>query len=163
MVNRAYIIAPLVVSVTFLIFPFVVYYGSMIMVVTSDSMLPVLKPYDLIVVERTTVDQIKVGDIVVFDTHIEEYGIVAHRAVEVFDDRGKIGIDTKGDNADSPDPWVVHDEDLIGRVTHVVPSMGVLLIDPVRYAIVAVVIITAISLVNDIYKEQKMQSGKTVQ
>jgi len=163
MVNKAYIIAPLVVSVTFLIFPFVVYYGSMILVVTSDSMLPALKPYDLIVVERTTTDQINVGDIVVFDTHIEEYGIVAHRAVGVFDDHGRIGIDTQGDNVDSPDPWVVHDEDLIGRVTHVVPSMGILLIDPVRYAIVAVVIITAISLVTDIYKEQKMQSGKTVQ
>ena len=154
--NKAYIIAPLAASVAFLIFPFVIYYGSAIMVITSDSMLPTLKPYDLIIVERTSIDQIEVGDIITFDSHIEGLGIIAHRAVETFNDHGEIGIDTKGDNVDSPDPWVVHDDDLIGKVTDVVPTMGIFLIDPVRYAIVAVIVITAISLLWEISTKAKV-------
>ena len=154
--NKAYIIAPLAASVAFLIFPFVIYYGNAIMVITSDSMLPVLKPYDLIIVERTSIDQIEVGDIITFDSHIEGLGIIAHRAVEIFDDNGEIGIDTQGDNVDSRDPWVVHDVDLIGKVIDIVPTMGIFLIDPVRYAIVAVIVITAISLLWEISTKAKV-------
>ena len=153
--NTAYIIAPLVVAVAFLIFPFVLYSGNMIMVVTSDSMLPRLKPYDMIVVEKESIDEIKVGDIIAFDSHIEGIGIVAHRAVEVFDDHGKIGISTKGDNVDEPDGWIVHDEDLIGKVVSSTPSMGIFLIEPVRYGIVAVIVITAISLLREIMIKPK--------
>lgn len=154
--NKAYIIAPLAASVAFLIFPFVIYYGNAIMVITSDSMLPVLKPYDLIIVERTSIDQIEVGDIITFDSHIEGLGIIAHRAVEIFDDNGEMGIDTQGDNVDSRDPWVVHDVDLIGKVIDIVPTMGIFLIDPVRYAIVAVIVITAISLLWEISTKAKV-------
>jgi len=155
-VNKTYIIIPLAVSVSFLIFPFIVYYGNSIMVVTSDSMLPTLKPYDLIIVERVPIDHVKVGDIIAFDSHIEGLGIIAHRAVEIFDDNGEIGIDTQGDNVESPDPWVVHSEDLIGRVKNVIHTVGIFLIDPVRYAIVAVIIITAISLLREITSKPKI-------
>lgn len=158
--NKAYIIVPLAVSVAFLIFPFLLYYGNTIMVVTSDSMLPTLEPYDLIIVEKTNIDQIQVGDIIAFDTHVEGLGIVAHRAVEVFNENGNIGIDTKGDNVESPDPWIVHDEDLIGRVKEVVPKMGIFLIEPVRYAIVAVIIITAISLLYEVTTKPKVAKQK---
>lgn len=153
--NIAYIIAPLVVAVAFLIFPFVLYSGNMIMVVTSDSMLPALKPYDMIVVEKESIDEIKVGDMIAFDSHIEGIGIVAHRAVEVFDDHGEIGISTKGDNVDEPDGWVVHDEDFIGKVVSSTPSMGIFLIEPVRYGIVAVIVITAVSLLREIMVKPK--------
>lgn len=153
--NKLYVIIPLIVAVSFLIFPFILYSGNMIMVVTSDSMLPVLKPYDTIVVEKISIDKASVGDIVVFDSHMEGIGIVAHRAIEIFDDHGRIGIDTKGDNVDEPDPWTVHDEDFIGIVVNIVPSMGILLIEPVRYGIVAVIIITAISLMREVTAKPK--------
>jgi signal peptidase len=154
-VNKAFIIVPLVVAVTFLIFPFVLYYGNSIMVVTSDSMLPVLKPYDMIVVEKVSIDKVVVGDIITFDTHMEEIGIVAHRAFEVFNDDGEIGISTKGDNVDQPDGWVVHAEDFIGKVIDIVPSMGLFLVEPVRYAIVAVIVVTAISLLHEVMAKPK--------
>jgi len=64
--NKSYLVIPLAVAVAFLIFPFIAYYGNEIMIVTSTSMLPVLQPNDLIVVEPTTIDQIKVGDIITF-------------------------------------------------------------------------------------------------
>ena len=155
MVNKAYVIVPLVVAVVFLIFPFVLYSGNMIMVVTSDSMLPTLKPYDMIVVEKVGIDKVSVGDIIAFDSHIEGIGIVAHRAIEVFNDHGKIGLSTKGDNVETSDGWVVHDEDFIGKVVSSVPTMGVFLIEPVRYGIVAVIVITAISLLREVMAKPK--------
>jgi len=154
-VNKAYVIVPLVVAVTFLIFPFVLYSGKMIMVVTSDSMLPTLKPYDMIVVQKVPIDKVRIGDIIAFDSHLEGIDIVAHRAIEVFNDNGKVGISTKGDNVEGPDGWVVHDEDFIGKVVSIVPSMGVFLVEPVRYGIVAVIVITAISLFREVMAKPK--------
>ena len=65
--KKIYFGIPLGVAVGFLIFPFVAYYGSDIMVVTSDSMVPALMPHDLIIVQRTSIDNIEVGDIIAFD------------------------------------------------------------------------------------------------
>ena len=109
--NKTLIIIGLVVSVTLLIFPFVLFYGNDIMLVTSDSMIPTLKPNDLLIVQRTEIDKIMLGDIVVFNSHIEGIGIVAHRAIEKFDDNGKNAINTQGDNVGEADAWVVHEED----------------------------------------------------
>ena len=153
--NKAYVIVPLVAAVAFLIFPFVLYSGNMIMVVTSDSMLPTLKPYDMIVVEKVGIDEVSVGDIIAFDSHIEGIGIVAHRAIEVFNNNGEVGISTKGDNVETSDGWVVHDKDFVGKVVNIVPTIGVFLIEPVRYGIVAIIVITAISLLHEVMTKPK--------
>jgi len=154
--NKGYIVIPLVLAVGFLIFPFVAYYGNQVMVIRSDSMLPTLKPHDLIIVQEITIDEIEVGDIAVFDSHLQGIGIIAHRAVEKFDDHGEIAIDTKGDHVDERDPWMVHDEDLIGKVIDIIPTIGIFLIEPVRYTLAAVIIITAISLIREISSESKV-------
>ena len=159
--NKGFILIPLVVAVGFLIFPFVAYYGNDIMVIKSDSMIPALMPHDLIIVQRTGIDEINKGDIIAFDSHMQGIGIIAHRAIAVADDDGIIGLDTKGDNNRDADPWTVHDEDLIGIVIEVMPAFGILLIDPVRYTLVAVIIITGISLLKEITTESKKISSKT--
>ena len=158
--NKAIIIIPLVVAVGFLIFPFVAYYENQIMVITSNSMIPGLNPHDLIIVEKKTTDQIKEGDIIAFETHMQGIGIVAHRAIDVYQDHGEIFIDTKGDNVDDPDPWSVSNEDLIGKVIDVIPTFGIFFIDPVRYSLVAVIIITAVSLLKEVTSETKKTPGK---
>ena len=159
--NKAIIIVPLVVSVGILIFPFVAYFGNNIMIVTSDSMFPALKPNDLIIVKPSKIQDVKQGDIVAFDSHMHGIGIIAHRAIAVADDDGIIGLDTKGDNNRGKDQWIVHDEDLIGIVIQVIPAFGILLIDPVRFALVAVIIITAISLLTEVTTEAKKTSSNT--
>ena len=158
--NRTLIVGVLITSVIFLIFPFLLYHGNDIMVVTSDSMIPTLYPNDLLIVQRTEIDKIIVGDIIVFDSHVEDIGVVAHRAIEKFDDNGRIAINTQGDNVDEVDTWVVHDEDLIGKVTGHISFIGILLIEPVRYTLVAIIIITAISLLKEITSETKLQKNK---
>ena len=159
--NKTYIVIPLAIAVGFLIFPFVAYYGNDIMVITSDSMVPALMPHDLIIVESTDIYDIKEGDIIIFDSHMQGIGIIAHRAIAIENDDGKLGIDTKGDNVEEPDPWTVHDEDLRGVVIEVIPSMGIFLIDPVRYSLVAVIIITAVSLLREVTSETKTPSTKS--
>ncbi|MCH7647017.1 MAG: signal peptidase I [Thaumarchaeota archaeon] len=157
--NKDLIIIPLVVAVGFLIFPFVAYYGNQVMVISSTSMLPALHPNDLIIVEPATTNQIKEGDIITFESHME-FGVVAHRAVDFHQENGEILIVRKGDNIDDPDPWIVTDEDLIGKVIKVIPTMGILLVGPVRYLLVAVITITAIFLLKESF-ESKSKTEKS--
>jgi len=143
-----------VAAVAFLIFPFVAYYGNQIMVITSTSMEPVLKPNDLIVVEKASVAQIEQGDIIAFDSHME-MGIVAHRAIEVYEHDGDLVIGTKGDNTENEDPWRVTDDDLIGKVKDVIPTVGILLVGPIRLTLAAVIIITAFSMLKEQFDQRK--------
>lgn len=159
--NKTLIVIGLVVAVTFLIFPFVLYYGNDLMIVTSDSMIPNLNPNDLLIVERTDIDKITVGDIVVFNTHIEDIGVVAHRAIEKFNDNGKIAIKTKGDNVDEADAWVVHDEDLIGKSIGNISYIGILLVEPVRYTLVIIIIIAAITLLREMTIKAKLRKNNS--
>ena len=160
--NKSYLVIPLAVAVAFLIFPFIAYYGNEIMIVTSTSMLPVLQPNDLIVVEPTTIDQIKVGDIITFDSHLEFWGIIAHRAIEISELDGEIAISTKGDNVEREDGWHVRDADLKGKVIEVIPGFGIFLIGPVRFSLVIVIIITAVSLLKDqLSSEPKVSKNKS--
>jgi len=152
--NKNLLIIPLLVATLVLIFPFVAFYGDNIMVTTTTSMLPTLKPNDMIVVENSSIDQIKEGDIIAFDSHMK-MGIIAHRAIEVFEEDGQTKINTKGDNNEKPDPWHVTDNDLIGKVKNIIPVFGILLVGPVRYALVAVIIISAISMMKDYITENK--------
>ena len=152
--NKNLLIIPLLVATLVLIFPFVAFYGDNIMVTTTTSMLPALKPNDMIVVENSSIDQIKEGDIIAFDSHMK-MGIIAHRAIEVFEEDGQTKINTKGDNNEKPDPWHVTDNDLIGKVKNIIPVFGILLVGPVRYALVAVIIISSISMMKDYITENK--------
>lgn len=152
--NKNLLVIPLVAAVAFLIFPFVAYYGNQIMVITSTSMEPVLKPNDLIVVEKASVAQIEQGDIIAFDSHTE-IGVVAHRAIEVYEHDGDLVIDTKGDNAENEDPWRVTDDDLIGKVKDVIPTVGILLVGPIRLTLAAIIIITAFSMLKEQFSQRK--------
>jgi len=156
LLNNNLLLIPLVIAVVVLIFPFVAYYGNQVMVITSTSMLPTLQPNDLIIVESVTANQIKEGDIITFESHMQ-FGIVAHRAVDFNQENGEISIVTKGDNIEEPDPWVVTDEDLIGKVIEIIPKTGILLVDPVRYSLIAVIVITAIFMLKESF-ESKTQS-----
>ena len=70
--NKNLLIIPLLIATLVLIFPFVAFYGDHIMVVTTTSMLPVLKPNDMIVVEQSSIEQIKEGDIVNIEKERED-------------------------------------------------------------------------------------------
>ena len=147
--KKILIAIPLGVAVILLIFPFAIYSGSQIMTVTSDSMFPTLKPNDIIIVKPVGIDEINKGDIIAFDSHTEGIGIIAHRAVEIFETGGEIGIDTKGDHLDESDLWTVLDDDLVGIVTEINPDTAILFAEPVRYFLVAVIVVTGVLLAQE--------------
>ena len=152
--DKNLLIIPLVVAVLVLIFPFVAFSGDTIMIITTTTMLPVLNPNDMIVVESASIDELKEGDIIAFDSH-QKMGIIAHRVIEVFEKDGETIVDTKGDNNEKPDPWYVTDDDLIGKVKSIIPVFGIVLVGPVRFVLVAVIIISAISMMKDIITENR--------
>lgn len=87
-------------------------------VVTSSSMYPTLSIGDIVVVEGVKIEEIRVGDIIVFKPHSQGYPII-HRVVKIIKVNGKIIIKTKGDNNLTIDPWNVTEEMILGRVLEV--------------------------------------------
>lgn len=91
--------------------------------------------------EKEKVEDVEKGDIIAFDSHVEGVGTMAHRAVEkAAGPDGRVGIDTKGDHQEHLDPWTVYNENLIGKVEQVNPSLGVLLQDHARYILVGITV-----------------------
>jgi len=156
--NKNLLIIPLVFIVFVLIFPFILFSSDKIMVTTTTSMIPVIKPNDMIIVQQTSIDSINEGDIIAFDSH-QEFGIVAHRVIEKWEKDDTIALDTKGDNNENADPWYVTDDDLIGKVIQIIPGFGIVLVGPVRFALVAVIIILAISMMKDYILENKNKTS----
>ena len=142
-----YAFFPLLAAVALLVSPFILYYGDTILVVTSDSMAPTLKPYDLIAAHSTAITDVHVGDIIVFNADLDGLSTVVHRVNQIFDDNGRVGITTKGDNSSLSDPWIVHEGDIVGKVVSSVPNLGFFLFDRVRYALSALVIVASVSLI----------------
>ena len=158
--KKIYFAIPLGVAVILLIYPFAVYSGNQIMTVTSDSMFPTLKPNDIIIVKPVGIDEINKGDIIAFDSHTEGIGIIAHRAVEIFEKEGEIGIDTKGDHLDEPDLWTVLDDDLVGIVTEINPDTAILFAEPIRYFLVAIIVVTGVLLARESIPKKGLEVNK---
>ncbi len=75
--NKNLLVIPLFAAVIVLILPFVVFSGNDIMVTTTTSMLPVLHPNDMIIVERVSIDEIQEGDEVNYDVEEGQKGLSA--------------------------------------------------------------------------------------
>jgi len=155
--KKYYFIIPIGVAAILLVLPYAIFSQDFTMTVTTDSMTPTLKPGDFLVVKRVGINEIKVDDIIVFDTHQEGVGIIAHRAIEVSEIQGTLAIDTKGDYLDHPDLWAIYDEDLIGIVTDVNPDIAILLAEPIRYLLVAILVISGVMLVKESIPKKKIE------
>jgi len=96
-------------------------------VVATGSMEPVIKPGDMIIVEKISsmedVDNLKVGDIIQYKKY--SY-MVSHRIIEITEEADAKHFRTMGDNNSGPDVDLVKPEDLRGRIRFVVPKLGLL-------------------------------------
>ena len=106
-----------------------VYFGTPnpFYVVSSGSMYPELAMYDIIVVTgHASFEDVKVGDIIVFDQPKDHKKVIVHRAVAVVDDDPKT-LRTKGDNNQASIPgtdFPITEEEYIGTVVHLIPQVG---------------------------------------
>ena len=124
------------------------YFGAVnpFYVVSSGSMYPQLAMYDIIVITgHTPFEDVKVGDIIVFDRPKDHDKVIVHRVVAVVDDDPKT-LRTKGDNNQASIPgtdFPITEQEYVGTVVHVIPQVGYItkiLQPPVNYIIIAVIV-----------------------
>ena len=138
-----------------------VYFGTPnpFYVVSSGSMYPQLAMYDIIVVTgHASFEDVKVGDIIVFDQPKDHDKVIVHRVVAVVDDDPKT-LRTKGDNNQASIPgtdFPVTEEEYIGTVVHLIPQVGYvtkILQPPINYIIITIII--GIMIIKQISARQK--------
>jgi len=137
-----------------------VYFGANnpFYVVSSGSMYPELKMYDIIVITgNQPFEDVKVGDIIVFDRPKDHNKVIVHRVVAIVDDDPKT-LRTKGDNNQSSIPgtdFPIAEKEYTGTVIHVIPQVGYItkiLQPPINYIII--VVIVGIMVVKQILKNK---------
>jgi len=128
-------------------------------VVSSGSMYPELAMHDIIVISgHMLFEDVKIGDIIVFDRPKDHDRVIVHRVVAVVDDDPKT-LRTKGDNNQRSivgTDYPITKEEYIGTVVHVIPQVGFItqiLEPPINYIIIAVII--GVMVIKQIYKKDK--------
>jgi len=128
-------------------------------VVSSGSMYPELAMHDIIVISgHILFEDVKIGDIIVFDRPKDHDRVIVHRVVAVVDDDPKT-LRTKGDNNQSSivgTDYPITEKEYIGTVVYVVPQVGFItkiLQPPINYIIIAVII--GIMIIRQIYRKDK--------
>jgi len=128
-------------------------------VVSSGSMYPELAMHDIIVISgHMLFEDVKIGDIIVFDRPKDHDRVIVHRVVAVVDDDPKT-LRTKGDNNQRSmvgTDYPITEKEYIGTVVYVVPQVGFItqiLQPPINYIIIAVII--GIMIIRQIYRKDK--------
>ena len=128
-------------------------------VVASGSMTPELQVYDVLIVQgHEPFEDIKIGDIIVFNRPSDHNRVIVHRVVSIIDD-DPITLRTKGDSNPASIPgtdFPITEEEYIGKVVYTLPQVGYvtqLLKPPINYVIIVVVI--GIMIVKQLTKKKK--------
>ncbi len=134
-------------------------------VVSSGSMYPELAMHDIIVISgHALFEDVKIGDIIVFDRPKDHDKVIVHRVVAVVDD-DPLTLRTKGDNNQNSivgTDYPITEEEYKGTVIHVIPQVGYItkiLQPPINYIIIAVII--GIMIIRQISKNKKALTEQT--
>jgi len=134
-------------------------------VVSSGSMYPELAMHDIIVISgHALFEDVRIGDIIVFDRPKDHDKVIVHRVVAVVDDNPKT-LRTKGDNNQHSivgTDYPITKEEYIGTVVHVIPQVGFItkiLQPPINYIIIAVII--GIMIIRQIVKGKTKKESET--
>lgn len=115
----------LTIPITILVFSMVILVSGVtkyqIIAIASSSMSPSYKRGDAVIIEKTSVSIIKVGDIIAFNNNKQ---IVTHRVVKIKEDGNTMYFYTKGDANNSIDAEYVIQENVIGIVKNVIKYVG---------------------------------------
>ena len=128
-------------------------------VVSSGSMVPELEVYDVLVVEgNTPFEEIKIGDVIVFNKPSGPDRVIVHRVAAIIDE-DPFTLRTKGDANPASIPgtdFPITEEEYIGQVAYVVPQVGYvtkILSPPINYIVIAIIV--GIMIFKQISKSRK--------
>lgn len=100
--------------------------GSVQLRAQGCSMFPTVRPGDVLVVERVSLQQVRVGDVVVM---ARDSGFVSHRVISIGKDAGGGLLMTRGDTS-VVDDLPVRESDFVGRVGHVIRKAKLIRVPP---------------------------------
>ena len=89
--------------------------------IASDSMNPAYYKGDTLMVEKCSINKIKVGDILVF---MSDNRIITHRVIKIYKENDKIKFITKGDNNKTRDDIISDDSNYIGKGIFILKYIG---------------------------------------
>lgn len=95
------------------------------MVVMSGSMVPLMLPGDMIIVESISPDKLTAGDIIAFKDPGGKDTFVTHRIIKI-KEGNKLVFKTKGDANEEEDLFEVPALDVVGKLVFVIPFAGYL-------------------------------------
>ena len=128
-------------------------------VVSSGSMVPELEVFDVLIVQgNTPFEEVKVGDIIVFDRPSGHDRVIVHRVVAIIDE-DPFTLRTKGDANPASIPgtdFPITEEEYIGQVEYVIPQVGYItriLSPPINYIVIAIIV--GVMIVKQILKSKK--------
>lgn len=132
-------------------------------VVLTGSMQPTIPVGSAVIVKSIEARRLKEGDIICFKSFQEQRSIT-HRIVRIT----QTGFITKGDANEEPDPFIIHERNVIGKVVFTIPYLGYLsyiIRTPLGFALLiilpATIIIVreAMDIINHRKKINKTKSG----
>lgn len=91
-------------------------------VIVTGSMEPLIKPGDIVLLQKIQGEEAQIGDVIQY-FHPEEEIYITHRVIAVDNDAKKV-LQTKGDNNPSPDSFPVFLEQVKGKVVGTIPKAG---------------------------------------
>ncbi len=98
-------------------------FSGTLAIVRSSSMEPAMRAGALAVMLPVDTEDVKVGDIIVFEPPWDTDATVSHRVVGVRHN-GQILFDTKGDATEETDPYYVPARNVHGKVLFSIPYLG---------------------------------------
>jgi len=132
-------------------------------VVSSGSMIPELKIFDVLVVQgNDPFEEVKVGEIIVFNRPSGHDRVIVHRVASIIDE-DPLTIRTKGDANPASIPgtdFPITEEEYIGKVAYVIPQVGYItriLTPPINYIIIAIII--GIMIAKQFTKKKKKEES----
>lgn len=95
-------------------------------VIATGSMEPMIKPGDIILVEKITdtdsINNLNISDVIQFK---RDGILISHRIIEIKNDKNEgILFRTKGDNNSTPDLDLVKPQDIKGTIKYTIPKIG---------------------------------------
>ncbi|MDH3617199.1 MAG: signal peptidase I [Nitrosopumilus sp.] len=130
-------------------------------VVASGSMIPELQVYDVLIVQgHVPIEEIQIGDIIVFDRPSGHDRVIVHRVVSITDDN-PVTLRTKGDNniaSIAGTDYPITEKEYIGKVEFQIPQIGYvtqILKPPTNYILIVLVI--GVMIIKEIVKRKNVK------
>ncbi len=130
-------------------------------VVASGSMIPELQVYDVLIVQgHVSIEDIQIGDIIVFDRPNGHDRVIVHRVVSITDDN-PVTLRTKGDNnvaSIAGTDYPITEKEYIGKVEFKIPQIGYVtqvLKPPTNYILIVLVI--GVMIIKEIVKRRNVK------